>query len=306
MSRPFREGRREFLPENIAFAAILLSVCVTAFGYALWPRTASSQQGGHFTGMVLIPGGPFIMGRDGGPAGESPAHRVSLPTFYIDRNLVTATDFARFVQARGPTGPKGEMYLDVLDGENRIHERGGVFSPDKGYENHPAGEVSRRGAVAYCKWRKKRLPSEEEWEKAARGTDGRVYPWGNAPPGPDLALFGGFRGQTLPVGQYPKGASPYGVLDMAGQVWEWIRSLHRPYPYNPKDGRKNLSVSGTRVARGGNASSGAEGLTATSRETVSSCRQATGHAYFGFRCAASLEMISRAEGSEDQSAASVL
>jgi iron(II)-dependent oxidoreductase len=294
MSRPFREGRREFLPEKIAFAAILLSVCVTAFGYALWPRTASSQQGGHFTGMVLIPGGPFIMGRDGGPAGESPAHRVSLPTFYIDRNLVTATDFARFVQARGPTGPKGEMYLDVLDGDNRIQERGGVWVVDKGFENHPAGEVSWHGAAAYCQWRKKRLPSEAEWEKAARGTDGRLYPWGNGRPRPDLAFFGGFRGQTVPVGQYPKGASPYGVLDMAGQLWEWTRSLYRDYPYHPTDGRENLSVSEPRVTRGGSSSSREEGLTTTLREAVASYRQATGHAYFGFRCAASLDMISTA------------
>ena len=72
MSRPFREGRREFFPEKIAFAAILLSVCVAAFGFALWPRTASSQPGGRFAGMLLIPGGPVIMGREGGPTGESP------------------------------------------------------------------------------------------------------------------------------------------------------------------------------------------------------------------------------------------
>ncbi len=294
MNRPFRAGRREILPEKIVFAAILLSVCVAAFGFALWPRTASSQQGGRFAGMVLIPGGPFTMGREGGPEDERPAHRVSLPAFYIDRNLVTMADFARFVQARGPNGPKGEMHLDVLDGDNRIHERGGVWVADKGFENHPAGEVSWHGAAAYCQWRKKRLPSEAEWEKAARGTDGRLYPWGNGRPRPDMAFFGGFRGQTVPVGQYPKGASPYGVLDMAGQLWEWTRSLYRDYPYHPTDGRENLSASEPRVARGGSSSSREEGLTTTLREAVASYRQATGHAYFGFRCAASLDMISTA------------
>ena len=254
----------------------------------------TAEGAGPFEGMVLIPGGPFTMGRDNGPETEKPGHRVYLPAFYIDKNLVTVADFAEFVQEKGPNGPKGEMYLDVADSDNRIHPRNGVWHPAKGSENHPAGEVSWHGAVAYCRWKKKRLPSEAEWEKAARGTDGRLYPWGNESPRPDFAFFGGYRGETVPVGQYPKGASPYGVLDMAGQVWEWTTSIFTGYPYDPKDGRENLSSRGTRVVRGGSSSSIGEGLTATSRETVGPDRQDTGHAYYGFRCAASLEMISKA------------
>jgi iron(II)-dependent oxidoreductase len=244
--------------------------------------------------MVQIPGGLFSMGRDHGPANEQPAHQTFVPTFYIDRNLTTVGEFVVFVQAKGPTGPQGEMYLDVQDPDNRIRQRDAVWLPDPGFELHPVGEVSWYGALAYCQWRHKRLPSEAEWEKAARGTDGRLYPWGNDPPSPEFVFLGGFRGQTVPVGQYPKGASPYGVLDMAGQVWEWTTSIFQPYPYDPHDGREQLATAAPRVARGGSSANPAERLTATSRELISSARQATGHAYIGFRCVKPLETLSQA------------
>jgi formylglycine-generating enzyme required for sulfatase activity len=257
-------------------------------------QSVSAQEASPYAGMVEIPGGSFTMGRDDGPANERPAHQVFLPTFYIDRNMVTVVEFTTFVQAKGPTGPHGEMYLDVHDPDNRIQQRDGVWSPEKGFELHPVGEVSWFGALAYCQWRQKRLPSEAEWEKAARGTDGRLYPWGNDAPRPDLAFFGGLRGQTVPIGLYPKGASPYGVLDMAGQAWEWTTSLYKPYPYDAQDGREDLTVAASRVARGGSSSSPPEGLTSTSREIISALRQTTGHAYIGFRCVKPLEMLSQA------------
>jgi iron(II)-dependent oxidoreductase len=102
------------------------------------------------------------------------------------------------------------------------------------------------------------------------------------------------RGQTVPIGLYPKGASPYGVLDMAGQTWEWTTSLSKPYPYDAQDGREDLTAAASRVARGGSSSSPPEGLTSTSREIVSAMRQTTGHAYIGFRCVKQLEMMSHA------------
>lgn len=257
------------------------------------PKAAFAQEHSPFKGMVVIPGGPFTMGRDNGPTDEKPAHQISLPTFYMDRDLVTVAEFAMFAQAKGVEGPHGEMYLDVHDPDTRIQQRDGTWLADKGFEHNPAGEVSWHGARAYCRWRKKRLPSEAEWEKAARGTDARLYPWGDAAPRPDLAFFGAPRGQTVPVGQYPKGSSPYGIRDMAGQVWEWTISIYQPYPYDPRDGREDLSVAAPRVARGGSSSSPAVGLTATSREIISAYRTETGHAYIGFRCVKSLEMMSQ-------------
>jgi formylglycine-generating enzyme required for sulfatase activity len=251
----------------------------------------AAEQGDKFAGMVRVPGGPFTMGRNNGPPEERPAHEVILSPFYIDKNLVTIGEYAKFIQAKGPVGPKGEMYLDVADPDNRIFGTGDVWRPEPGSERYPASEMSWHGAVAYCKWLGKRLPSEAEWEKAARGTDKRLYPWGNAAASPDLAFFGGYRGETVPVGQFSKGASPYGALDMAGQVWEWTRSIAARYPYDPKDGREDLSAEQPRVTRGGSSSSDAEGLTATSRHIVDSGRQATGHAYHGFRCVSKLEMV---------------
>ncbi|MDA0999266.1 MAG: SUMF1/EgtB/PvdO family nonheme iron enzyme [bacterium] len=274
---------------RIAVAAL---VWMTLSGVALPPAGAAPAEG-KYAGMVLIPAGPFQMGRDNGPDDEKPAHQVYLSAFYIDRNLVRVSEYAEFIRAKSHLGPLGEMYLDAPDPDARIHRRGGVWTADKGFENYPAAELSWHGAVAYCRWRGKRLPSEAEWEKAARGTDGRLYPWGNQPPTQELAFFGGFHGETVPVGRYPKGASPYGVLDMAGQVWEWTRSLYRKYPYQSRDGRENLKTEDTRVARGGTSSSDAEGLTATSRTPVDPGRLDTGHAYFGFRCAANLEMVQR-------------
>ena len=117
--------------------------------------------------------------------------------------------------------------------------------------------VTWHDAVAYCQWLSQktekpyRLPSEAEWEKGARGNDGRIYPWGNQWDAKRCNSEEGGKGDTTPVGAYPQGASPYGLLDMAGNVWEWTLSVYKGYPYDPEDGREDLEAEGLRVLRGG-------------------------------------------------------
>jgi len=179
-------------------------------------------------GMVAIPAGEFIMGTDAVDEAnlaaehgivkpwfvdEGPAHKIFLPLYYIDRFEVTNTQYAKFVlKTRHAPPPYWER---------------GVYP--KGGENYPVVMVAWHEAEAYCRFRGGRLPSEAEWEKAARGIDGRVYPWeGDF----DLknANVGGFAKDLRPVGSYEAGKSPFGVYDMIGNVWEWTSDWYQPYP----------------------------------------------------------------------------
>src|SRR5262245_24038414 len=190
--------------------------------------------------MIRISAGVFLMGSDDGPEDERPQHKVQLAEFSIDRNQVTNGQFARFLDALGPVS-KREKHYDVDDSDARIHRRDGKWQADAGHENRPVVEASWFGAVAYCNWLGKRLPSEAEWEKAARGADGRRYPWGNDKPDSTRAHYGSGWNDFRDVGSFPKGASAYGVLDMAGNGWEWVSSAYRPYPYNAADGREEMT-----------------------------------------------------------------
>jgi formylglycine-generating enzyme required for sulfatase activity len=194
--------------------------------------------------VVWIPPGPFLMGSDKerDPQAyddELPQHEVNLPGYWIGRTPVTVAQFRLFVEESGHEVDKRSLSVP---------------------EDHPVRYISWHDALAYCRWLSRRaglpvtLPSEAEWEKAARGTDGRIYPWGDAPPTEDLCNFSGNVGDTTPVGRYsPQGDSPYGCADMAGNVWEWTRSHWKDYPYDSEDGRENLDAGNDvrRVLRGG-------------------------------------------------------
>lgn len=238
--------------------------------------------------MARIAAGTFIMGREGGPADERPAHRVTLAAFLIDRLPVTNAAFAGFLNAvGGPVNGRGQRLFDWDDGDSRIHQRGGRFRADPGFEDHPVVEASWYGGRAYCRWRGKRLPSEAEWEMTARGIMGRTYPWGDRPPDAGRARYGAGWGETTPVGTPSGGATPQGVMNLAGNVHEWVSSLYRPYPYVADDGREDPHAAGERATRGGAADTGPETLRATWRGGDVSRRPRAGHHNIGFRCARS-------------------
>jgi serine/threonine-protein kinase len=166
------------------------------------------DDGGHE--MVLVPGGPFAMG---------PSRReVHVDGVYVDRTPVTNAEFGVFVEATG--------YKPQDAGAKRFLAHWRNAKPVRGEERHPVVFVSWFDARAYAAWAGRRLPCEAEWEKAARGTDGRKYPWGRAEPRSSHANFGRSRDGTTPVGAFAEGASPYGILDMAGNVWEWCEDFY--------------------------------------------------------------------------------
>ena len=235
--------------------------------------------------MALITGGSFVMGSDHGPDDEKPQHSVLVKAFLMDILPVSNADFAQFLNHQGLKNHQGETFYDHLDSDARIHQRNSVWRADLTYESHPVNEVSWVGARDYCAWLKKRLPTEAEWEKAARGIDGRKYPWGSAPPNPKLALFGSSYNSSAAVDAFPDGASPYGILDMAGNQWEWVSSIYQAYPFKADDGRESQHTGPVRSTRGGGHDSNAEEISTTQRGRFLSRNPKAGHHNIGFRCA---------------------
>jgi len=172
--------------------------------------------------MVLVPSGFSIMGSNDHGEDEAPEHKTYLDAYLIDRYEVSANDFANFLNE--VNNVKG-YYLDNKYGTLFYDGR---FKPRKGFENHPINNVNWKGADKYCRWKGQRLPTEAEWEKAARGTDGKIYPWGNQPPSQKLARYNQVWTKVIkhhvmvPVNIFFEGVSSYGVHNMAGNVKEWV------------------------------------------------------------------------------------
>jgi formylglycine-generating enzyme required for sulfatase activity len=209
-------------------------------------------------GFVHIPGGEFIMGSDktmdkNAHSDEYSQQILTLPDYYMARYPVTVAQWVAFIILNK---------WKASDADSLI-----------GIKNHPVTSVTWYEAIAYCEWLKKQLlawpetppelagrlrqgwrvtlPSEAEWERAARGADGRLCPWGNEFDQNKANTYETGIGRTSPVGCFPDGRSPEGLLDMCGNVWEWTRSLYREYPYQPDDGREGLQSTARRVLRGG-------------------------------------------------------
>jgi formylglycine-generating enzyme required for sulfatase activity len=199
--------------------------------------------------MILIPGGEYIIGRNDGRKNEQPEHTISSEPFYIDRYPVTQSEYLRFVNATERQIPNYDVeWVDTAgynwDPETRL--------PPQDKLDHPVVLVTWEDAQAYSRWAEKRLPTEAEWECAARGPKGRRWPWGTTfnPENCNTKVLG--IGQTTPIQQFsPQGDTPSGVGDLVGNVWEWTSSLYKPYPFDMNDGRQDPLAPGWRVLRGG-------------------------------------------------------
>jgi formylglycine-generating enzyme required for sulfatase activity len=242
-----------------------------------------ATQTSSFDGMVMVyvPAGNFLMGTvdESGSTYEHtlehPQHTVYQDGFWIDKTEVTNAMFSQFVESTGykteaETGSGGYVWKDLqwwtVEGANWQHPQGPASSI-VGIETHPVVQVTWNDANAYCDWAGRRLPTEAEWEKAARGTDGQIYPWGNALPNGNLVNFAdsnldvGWADKstndgyqfTAPVGSYPEGVSPYGALDMSGNVYEWVADWYfeNNYSNNPTSNPTGPETGEIKILRGG-------------------------------------------------------
>jgi formylglycine-generating enzyme required for sulfatase activity len=155
---------------------------------------------------------------------EAPAHTVSLDGFWIDQTEVTNAQFSAFLNVNGNQVDHDETWARTTaeNSDSRILQRDTLFEPIEGYVDHPVTRVSWYGAAAYCRWVNGQLPTEAQWEYAARGPNGSIYPWGNNPPNPQLLNYDSNVRDSTPVGSYPDGGSWIGTLDMADNVDEWV------------------------------------------------------------------------------------
>ncbi len=221
--------------------------------------------------MAVVPAGAFIMGSTTGDADEQPVHRVNVDAFLMDKYQVSVGHYARFLEDTFHDAPPDWSIMNRPQNQSR-----------------PIANVQWVDADAYCRWAGKRLPTEAEWEKAARGTDGRTYPWGNELPTGLYATSGkevwNSHAALTPVGTLEEGKSPYGLYDMAGNVWEWVSDWYDPdyYKTSPSQNPTGPPTGDSKVIRGGSWGSGPEAMRAADREIHVPSFRGLGT---GFRCA---------------------
>ncbi len=316
---PSRKARARLL---VALGLLLMWVNALARGPGTLPELGMDPERAPLSAaagesMIAFPAGAYPIGHQGARSDARPAHMVSLEAFAMDKTEVTNAQFAEYLNALdlkvradfAYSEAKPEHFTDATwpelleqgirsdrypiigldDDQVRIEVRGLRFVAASGFEDHPVAESTWRGARNYCAWRGARLPTEAEWEAAARGQEGRTYPWGEAPPKDRLVYSRYPSGVTAPVGSRPEGATPDGVLDLSGSLAEWTSTLYKPYPYVATDGREDLLLPGERVTRGGDYvfDTDPDQLTGYFRSGFSRAPQ-SGHRHIGFRCARSL------------------
>ena len=220
--------------------------------------------------LVKVPQGVFTMGAEGERSDESPQHQVHLDGFYIDKFEVTNEKYLAFAKATGADQP---VFI-VSDLFNQ--------------SSQPVVGVVWEEANNYCAWAGLRLPSEAEWEKAARGNNGQIFPWGDNPPSQSLARYRSDDG-PIQVGSFPNGASPYGALDMTGNVWEYVRDHYVEGFYHSGPVRNPVAIVSNgepdHTIRGGGWGSSPEELRASRRGRVFLIDADLPDAQVGFRCA---------------------
>jgi formylglycine-generating enzyme required for sulfatase activity len=233
--------------------------------------------------LVYVPAGEFMMGSDSGDADELPVHNVYLDAFWIDQTEVTNKQYEACV-ADGSCRMLGNYgyYADYILRIPGAHPYNSYYGNPE-FDEFPVILVNWRQAKLYCLWVGRQLPSEAQWEKAARGADALTYPWGNEAPNIDLLNYNLNFGNTSKVGSYEMDKSIYGAYDMAGNVMEWVSSLYKPYPYDANDGREDMDSHDARVLRGGWwADEKDDAVRSANRSTAMASYYRIEH---GFRCA---------------------
>lgn len=253
------------------------------------PTYVIAKKGRDGREMVKVPAGEFLRGsvESVGRGEEHPQKRIKLREFWIDRDEVSVAAFAQCVKAGGCK--EGTYRKEVI--KKKSTRPPGCSYGLAARADHPMNCVGYDGAKSYCKWAQKRLPTEAEWERAARGDDGRTYPWGEDPADCTRACmvqgtkYGCGQRTTCPVRSRAKGISPYGAFDMAGNVYEWVQDTYDKgyYAKAPDDNPVNTSKGVEHPVRGGAYSSDSGGVRTAQRSAFPANERTS---FVGFRCAA--------------------